>query len=208
MLASVRRLRRFRAVSALGSTRPPGDLTLGDHFEPSCCFGRPGQECGYAQVRGLAQPLQLPPRGFDHHANDLHGEVKRVKTVDAEEESFWNESAELGFKLAFQGYLVHGEGSPEGATVRADAFAIRRAARVAVQRGAPVPVEEVAQWREQTRAFLLNHEARFDLEWRKFFYIDEFPENAARFDFTIDDCRPADQAAGSLPNGEAGSASS
>ena len=38
----------------------------------------------------------------------------------------------------------------------------------------------------------LNHEARFDLEWRKFFYIDEFPENAKRFDFTIDDCRPAE----------------
>jgi hypothetical protein len=35
------------------------------------------------------------------------------------------------------------------------------------------------------RNFLLNHEARFELEWRKFFYIDEFPENAERFDFTI-----------------------
>lgn len=59
------------------------------------------------------------------------------------------------------------------------------------QRGAAVPAEEIAEWRERTRAFLLNHEARFDLEWRKFFYIDEFPENAKRFDFTLDDCRPA-----------------
>jgi hypothetical protein len=41
-----------------------------------------------------------------------------------------------------------------------------------------------------SNAFLLNHEARFEFEWRQFFYIDEFPENAERFDFTIDDCRP------------------
>lgn len=111
--------------------------------------------------------------------------------VSTTEETFWNVSAELAFKLAFQGYM-RGEGSPEGATIRADAFATRRAARVAAQRGTPVPAEEVAEWRERTRAFLLNHEARFDLEWRKFFYIDEFPENAKRFDLTIDDCRPAE----------------
>jgi hypothetical protein len=111
--------------------------------------------------------------------------------VSTTEETFWNVSAELAFKMAFQGYM-RGEGSPEGATVRADAFANRRAARVAAQRGAPVLAEEVAEWRDRTRAFLLNHEARFDLEWRKFFYIDEFPENAKRFDFTIDDCRPTE----------------
>ena len=56
-----------------------------------------------------------------------------------------------------------------------------------------MPAEEVAGWRERARALLLNHEACFDLEWRKFFYIDEFPENAKRFDVTIDDCRPAEK---------------
>jgi len=111
--------------------------------------------------------------------------------VSTTEETFWNVSAELAFKLAFQSYM-RGEGSPEGAAVRADAFATRRAARVGAQRGAPVGADEIVEWRERTRAFLLNHEARFDLEWRKFFYIDEFPENAKRFDFTIDDCRPAE----------------
>lgn len=53
--------------------------------------------------------------------------------VSTTEETFWNVSAELAFKLAFQGYM-RGEGSPEGATVRADAFARRRAARAATAR--------------------------------------------------------------------------
>jgi hypothetical protein len=51
-----------------------------------------------------------------------------------------------------------------------------------------VPAEEVAEWRERTRSFLLNHEARFDLEWRKFFY-NEFSQDAARFDFTLEGAR-------------------
>jgi hypothetical protein len=114
--------------------------------------------------------------------------------VNRTEETFWTMSAELAFKMAFQDYMVHGEGSPQGATIRAEAFATRRAAKVTAQRGAPVPGAEVAEWRERARAFLLNHEARFDLEWRKFFYIDEFPENAERFDFTLEDCRAADNA--------------
>ena len=115
------------------------------------------------------------------------------EAIRTTEEAFWSVSAELAFKLAFQDYMLKGEGSPSGSAARADAFATRRAASVAAQRGAPVPPEEVAEWRERARAFLLSHEARFDLEWRKFFYIDEFPENADRFDFTIDDCRPAEK---------------
>jgi hypothetical protein len=114
--------------------------------------------------------------------------------VTTAEETFWTMSAELAFKVAFQDYMLRGEGSPQGAAVRAEAFATRRAAKVSAQRGAPVPDAEVAEWRERTRAFLLNHEARFDLEWRKFFYIDEFPENAKRFDFTLEDCTAADNA--------------
>lgn len=111
--------------------------------------------------------------------------------VSITEETFWSVSAELAFKLAFQDYMLRGEGSPDGAAARADAFATRRAARVGALRGAAVPAEEVAEWRERVRAFLLNHDARFDVEWRKFFYVDEFSENATRFDFTIEDCRPA-----------------
>lgn len=122
---------------------------------------------------------------------DADAAIKAMnEAVSATEETFWHVSAELAFKLAFQSYILRGEGSPDGAAARADAFATRRAARVAAQRGRPVPAEEVAEWLERARAFLLNHEARFDLEWRKFFYIDEFPDNAKRFDFTIDDCRP------------------
>lgn len=111
-----------------------------------------------------------------------------ISTSDGE--TFWNVSAELAFQLAFRSYL-RGEGSPKGADARADAFATRRAARIETQRGSPVAAEEIAEWRERVRNFLLNHEARFDLEWRKFFYIDEFPENAERFDFTLEDCSPA-----------------
>lgn len=34
---------------------------------------------------------------------------------------------------------------------------------------------------------MANHDAHFDIERRRFFYIDEFPENDRRFDFTLDD---------------------
>jgi hypothetical protein len=112
------------------------------------------------------------------------------ESISASAEMFWNVSAELAFKLAFGSYLK-GEGSPDGAGARADAFAARRAIRIEKQTGSPVSITEIAEWRERVRGFLLNHPARFDLEWRKVFYIDEFPENAVRFDFTVEDCTPA-----------------
>lgn len=110
--------------------------------------------------------------------------------VDPQHETFWHISAETAFMLAFQDYM-EGDGSPEGATVRADEFATRRAARIAVERCVPVPPKEVEQWRLDARAFLENHDLRFAMERRKFFYIEEFPENDARFEFTLDDCRRA-----------------
>ena len=112
--------------------------------------------------------------------------------IDPMRETFWHVSAETAFMLAFQNYLA-GDGSPEGAELLADGFATRRAARLAAKRGFPVPFGDVEQWRHAARAFLTNHNARFEMERRKFFYIDECPENDARFDFTFADCRPQTQ---------------
>ena len=112
--------------------------------------------------------------------------------VDPMRETFWHVSAETAFMLAFQNYLA-GDGSPEGADLLADDFATRREARIAAKCGFPVPPEDVEQWRHAARTFLMNHDARFEMERRKFFYIDEYPENDARFDFALADCRSQTQ---------------
>jgi hypothetical protein len=170
-----------------------GTTMLRPEFGPAPFRGLIGPRRELDETQVLASCRAFYQTIFDQ--KDGNAALKAMNdAVITTEETFWTMSAELAFKVAFQDYMLRGDGSPQGAAVRAEAFATRRAARVAARRGAQVPVAEVAEWRERARAFLLNHEARFDLEWRKFFYIDEFPENAQRFDFTLEDCRAAENA--------------
>ena len=90
--------------------------------------------------------------------------------------------------LAYRNYLEI-QGSPEAIASRADGIAQRVAARIEAQRGAPVSSEEVEALRRQAQTLVASHDAHFAVERRRFFYIDEFPDNHRRFDFTLDDCR-------------------
>ena len=65
--------------------------------------------------------------------------------VTTTEETFWTMSAELAFKVAFQDYMLRGDGSPQGAAARAEAFATRRAAKLATQRGVQIPDAEAIE---------------------------------------------------------------
>jgi hypothetical protein len=109
--------------------------------------------------------------------------------VDPVHETFWHISAETVFMIAYRNYLEI-QGSPEAIASRADGLAQRVAARIEAQCGAPVAPEEVEALRRQAQTLVRNHDAHFAVERRRFFYIDEFPENDRRFDFTLDDCRP------------------
>jgi hypothetical protein len=109
--------------------------------------------------------------------------------VDQGEDTFWHISAETVFMLAYQDYLET-QGSPAAIASRADGIAKRVAARIEAQRSASVSPEEIDALRRQALALVANHDAHFAAERRRFFYIDEFPENDRRFDFTLDDCRP------------------
>ena len=109
--------------------------------------------------------------------------------VDPSQETFWHISAETVFVLAYRNYLER-QGSPDAIASRADGIAQRVAARIEAQRGAPVSPEEVEALCRQAQTLVANHDDHFAIERRRFFYIDEFPENDRRFDFTLDDCRP------------------
>ena len=43
----------------------------------------------------------------------------------------------------------------------------------------------------QKAARIFNrHKMRFDEQWRRFFFVDDFPENAKRLDIKLEDCLP------------------
>ena len=109
--------------------------------------------------------------------------------VDPTQETFWHISAETAFMIAYQNYLET-QGSPEALASQGDRIAQRVVARIEAQRGAPVSPEEVEALRRQAQTLAVNHDAHFARERQRFFYIDEFPENDRRFDFTLDDCQP------------------
>ena len=82
-------------------------------------------------------------------------------------------------------------GSEYGDLVRRYAGGERATAVAALGRLKRAQLEaEVDALRRQALALVANHDAHFAIERRRFFYIDEFPENDRRFDFTLDDCRP------------------
>jgi hypothetical protein len=111
--------------------------------------------------------------------------------VDPTHETFWHVSAETAFMLAYRSYLET-QSSPEAVASRADGIAQRVAARIEAHRGVPVSPDEVEALRRQAQTLIAKHDAydHFAIERRRFFYIDEFPENDRRFDFTRDDCLP------------------
>jgi len=51
---------------------------------------------------------------------------------------------------------------------------------------------EIERDREIARRYLSDQRARFEEMRREFFFIDLYPENSSRFDFTFEECqRPA-----------------
>ena len=156
---------------------------------------------GQAPFRGLIGPnRELSDRELLQGAIAFYGTLFRRRDgdralramndiVDPANETFWHISAETVFMLAYRRYLET-QGTPEAVASRADGIAQRVAARIEARRGGPVSPEEVEALRRQAQALVANHDAHFAIERRRFFYIDEFPENDRRFDFTLDDCRP------------------
>jgi len=158
---------------------------------------------GPAPVRGLIGPnrelsdrelLQGSVAFYDTLFNQRDGDraIRAMNDIiDPAQETFWHISAEAVFKLAYRGYLEK-EGSPHGIASRANRMAHRFAARIEAQRDVPVSTKDIEALSRHLQTLLADYDARFhfDIERRRFFYIDEFPENDKRFDFTIDDCRP------------------
>jgi hypothetical protein len=71
-------------------------------------------------------------------------------------------------------------------------MAQRIAARIQAREGAPLPPERVEALRRHLQTDLTNYDfhVHFAIERRRFFFIDEFPDNDQRFAFTRDDCLP------------------
>ena len=49
---------------------------------------------------------------------------------------------------------------------------------------------ETERDRQAAHQFLGDHRARFEEMRREFFFLDLYPENTERFDFTFDECQP------------------
>src|SRR6185369_13696859 len=85
LFPALRFLRSLRLVRALNTTPELGRLTLHDRSDPILMWSRQlGQELRHPQVALLAQPHQSWLCGLKHRGGALHGEVQRLKTIDAE----------------------------------------------------------------------------------------------------------------------------
>jgi hypothetical protein len=109
--------------------------------------------------------------------------------VDTSKETFWTVGAELAFKLVFQGYLERyntpGAIEERVAAMETKALAQRRAD------GLPDMFQkDKERGRKRLREYLTDNKGRFEDQWRKFFFVDEFSANAQRFDIKLEDCLP------------------
>ena len=116
-------------------------------------------------------------------------EALRAMNDEFQEEIFWLVSPETAFKQVYRNYLKQ-QCSPEALERRAAAVAANIGRRRRAD-GLPGRYKaEIERDREISRRYLSDHRARFEELRREFFFIDEYPDNARRFDFTFDDCQP------------------
>jgi len=109
--------------------------------------------------------------------------------VNPAEKTFWIISAETAFKTVYQGYLDK-QCTPEAIEKRVETIVANIGARLRAE-GRPARFNwEIERNRETARKHLSDHRARFEEMRREFFFIDLYPENAERFDFTFEDCQP------------------
>jgi hypothetical protein len=109
--------------------------------------------------------------------------------VDADKETFWLISAEMAFKIVYRGYLEE-RCTPEAVEKRADVILENIGKRYREERGVGRYKWEIERDRARALAWLRDHRARFEELKKDFFFINECPENAQRFDVTFEDCEP------------------
>ena len=93
------------------------------------------------------------------------------------------------FKIVFRGYVEkhHTLDEIEARIARIEAKAL------AQHRTDGLPdmfARDKELWRKKLREYLTDVTVRFDEQWRRFFFVDDFPENAKRFDIKLEDCLP------------------
>ena len=109
-------------------------------------------------------------------------------TIDPDQETFWEMSAERAFKIVYRGYREN-LSRPEEFEHRVNTLAASRAAERRAKGLESDNNEETQKDREIPREFLSDR-GRFEKMRRDFFFIDLYPENAQRFDVTFEDCEP------------------
>ena len=109
--------------------------------------------------------------------------------VDLNKETFWIVSAETVFKTVYQHYLETKCTSESMGKRIATIDDNLRARYRAEGRGGRFNWE-IERDRQVARQCLGDHRARFEEMRREFFFLDLYPENTERFDFTFDECQP------------------
>ena len=106
--------------------------------------------------------------------------------LDPARPTFWISSPEEAFRIVFKNYLQE-KCTPDAIEQRVDKVieGIRERRRAEGAHG--LYKWEIAALREKTHQRLADHRSRFEQMYRDFFFINEFPENAQRFDLKFED---------------------
>jgi hypothetical protein len=100
-------------------------------------------------------------------------------------------TAEFMFERVERSYF-QGSCTDEKIKERTDGVVVGLVARELRERGRGTSPEELARANREVRAFLTNYRANFARDRDHFFFVDLFPENAARFNITIEQCWPGE----------------
>jgi hypothetical protein len=126
---------------------------------------------------------------FDaHDGNAAHKAMNDA--VDANAEAFWLISAEDAFKIVNRSHFEE-HCTPDALGRRRDRLMSRLARRYRGQHGFDPSQQLAQQWFDEATAHLLDQRGLFERLRREYFFINQFPENDARFDVTFDQCWPA-----------------
>ncbi len=106
--------------------------------------------------------------------------------VDPNRATFWISSPEEAFRIVFKSYLEK-RCTPESIEERVNEVVKGVLERRRAKGLHGLFKQEIAALREKKRQQLSDHRARFEQMHREFFFIEEFPENAQRFDLTFED---------------------
>jgi hypothetical protein len=109
--------------------------------------------------------------------------------VDVTKATFSRVSAEIAFKWVYAGYRKD-LCTPGKISMRVEKVVKQFVARELAQRGLGTSHEEMVRARTLVRQHMEDHELHFETMREDYFLIDLCPENDARFDVKIADCRP------------------